>query len=137
MTSTTGGAVTVRLACGPTAVIEIGGLRLLTDPTFGRPGRTVGGTRTLTETRPPGAEGTGPVDVVLLYDGRYGDGLAPDGHARPALVPLVLTTPDGARRLGRSARTLPPWHHISLPRLDGGDLRVTGVPAQHGPAVPH
>jgi L-ascorbate metabolism protein UlaG (beta-lactamase superfamily) len=48
-------------------------------------------------------------------------------------VPLVLTTPDGAARLGGAARALPPWYHLSLPRPDGGEVRITGVPAQHGP----
>jgi len=37
--------LTVRLVGGPTAVIELGGVRLLTDPTFDPPGdHPIGGT---------------------------------------------------------------------------------------------
>ena len=100
-------SATVRLIGGPTVVIEAGGLRLLTDPTFDQPG---------------------PFDVVLLSHDQHGDD--------PGLlerVPLVLTTSDAAQRLGGSARALPPWYHLSLPRFDGVALRITGVPAHEGP----
>ncbi|MGP4023381.1 hypothetical protein [Actinomadura sp. 3N407] len=36
-------------------------------------------------------------------------------------------------RYGGIARALPAWEHADLPRPGGGTLRVTGVPAQHGP----
>jgi hypothetical protein len=103
-------SATVRLIGGPTLVIEAGGLRLLTDPTFDQPG---------------------PFDVVLLSHDQHGDD--------PGLlerVPLVLTTSDAAQRLGGSARALPPWYHLSLPRFDGVALRITGVPAQEGRTGP-
>ncbi|MBX6356714.1 MAG: MBL fold metallo-hydrolase, partial [Micromonosporaceae bacterium] len=49
-------------------------------------------------------------------------------------APLVLCTPTTAERLGPPARALPAWTHIDLPRPDrAGDVRVTAVPAQHGP----
>jgi L-ascorbate metabolism protein UlaG (beta-lactamase superfamily) len=74
-------SATVRLIGGPTLVIEAGGLRLLTDPTFDQPG---------------------PFDAVLLSHDQHGD---PDLLER---VQLVLTTSDAAERLGGSARALPP-----------------------------
>jgi L-ascorbate metabolism protein UlaG (beta-lactamase superfamily) len=43
-------------------------------------------------------------------------------------VPLVLTTPDGAERLGGAARGLAPWASTEV-----GGVRVTAVPAVHGP----
>ena len=46
-------AVTVRLIGGPTTLVEIGGLRLLTDPAFDASGPIASGTRPLTRTRPP------------------------------------------------------------------------------------
>jgi L-ascorbate metabolism protein UlaG (beta-lactamase superfamily) len=118
MTSTTRRvAVMVRLIGGPTLVIEVGGLRLLTDPISERPG--------------PFA--SGPVDVVLLSHDQHDDTLDSSGRELLAQAPLVLTTSDCSERLGRSARALPPWYHLSLPRPDGGELRITGVPAQHEP----
>jgi L-ascorbate metabolism protein UlaG (beta-lactamase superfamily) len=96
-------------------VIEVGGLRLLTDPT----------------SEQPGPFASGPIDVVLMSHGQYGDTLDSNGRELLTQVPLVLTTSAGTERLGRSARALPPWYHLSLPRPDGGDLRITGVPAQH------
>jgi hypothetical protein len=106
--------VAVRRIGGPTLVIEVGGLRLVTDPA---------GT----------AAGIGPVDVVLLSRDRLDDGLGTSGHDLLARVPLVLTTAGCAERLGGAARALQPWYHLSLPRPDGGELRITGVPARRGP----
>jgi L-ascorbate metabolism protein UlaG (beta-lactamase superfamily) len=94
---------------GPTVLLEIGGLRLLTDPSV-----DVGE--------------IGALDAVLLSHVQNGDNLGPAGRA-----PLVLTTSDGAARLGGTARALPPWYHLSMDRPDGGALRITGVPARHGP----
>ena len=60
--------LTVRLVGGPTALIELGGVRLLTDPTFDPPGDHPIGTRVLTKTTGPAvaAEELGQVDAVLL-----------------------------------------------------------------------
>jgi hypothetical protein len=44
---------TVRYVGGPTAVTEIGGLRLVTDPTFDPPGDHPIGSRVLTKTAGP------------------------------------------------------------------------------------
>ena len=48
-------------------------------------------------------------------------------------MPLTLTTPSGAERLGGTARGLAPWDTVELPRPDGGTVTVTAAPAQHGP----
>ena len=45
--------ISVQLVGGPTALIEIGGLRLLTDPTFGPPGEHSVGRRALVKTIGP------------------------------------------------------------------------------------
>jgi L-ascorbate metabolism protein UlaG (beta-lactamase superfamily) len=128
-TSTRRTAVTVRLIGGPTVLLEVGGLRLLTDPSFDRPGPFASGSRTL----PPAvsAEEIGALDAVLLSHDQHGDNLDPAGRVLLGRVPLVLTTSDGAARLGGTARALLPWYHLSLDRADGGALRITGVPAQH------
>jgi L-ascorbate metabolism protein UlaG (beta-lactamase superfamily) len=118
---------------GPTAGFELGGLRFLTDPTFDPPGEYPIGTRTLTKTKP--ATGVpGPVDVVLLSHDQHPDNLDTSGRAFTATAPLVLCTPVTAERLTGATRGLAEWTHIDLPRPDGaGTLRVTAVPAQHGP----
>jgi L-ascorbate metabolism protein UlaG (beta-lactamase superfamily) len=118
---------------GPTAEFELGGLRFLTDPTFDPPGEYPIGTRTLTKTAPATGE-PGPIDVVLLSHDQHPDNLDNAGRAFTATVPLVLCTPVTAERLAGAAHGLPEWTHIDLPRPDGaGSLRITAVPAQHGP----
>lgn len=127
---------TVRTFGGPTALIEVGGLRLLTDPTFDAPGDySVGGTRVLTKTAPTATTPAelGLIDAVLLSHDEHPDNLDRAGRAYLADVPLTLTTRGGARRLGGTARGLAPWEHVELPRPDGGALTVTATPAQHGP----
>jgi L-ascorbate metabolism protein UlaG (beta-lactamase superfamily) len=37
------------------------------------------------------------------------------------------------QRLGGTVRALENWQHLELPRGDSAPLRVTGVPARHGP----
>ncbi|MEV0982069.1 MBL fold metallo-hydrolase [Streptomyces sp. NPDC049915] len=123
---------------GPTALIEYGGLRFLTDPTFDEPGDyPIGGGRALTKTAPsrttPAA--LGRVDVVLLSHDEHPDNLDHSGRALLAGVPLTLTTTGGARRLGAGAQGLADWEPVELDRPGGGTLTVTGVPAVHGPGT--
>ena len=122
--------LTVRLVGGPTALIELGGVRLLTDPTFDPPGDHPIGTRVLTKTSGPAvpADELGPVDAVLLSHDQHPDNLDDAGRALLAGVPLVLTTEQAARRLGGTALALPSWQRTTV-----GAVAVTAVPAQHGP----
>jgi L-ascorbate metabolism protein UlaG (beta-lactamase superfamily) len=123
----------VRRFGGPTASFELGGLRFLTDPTFDPPGDYPIGTRTLTKTAPANGQ-SGPVDVVLLSHDQHPDNLDNAGRAFIATAPLVLCTPVTAERLPGPAHGLAEWTHVDLPRPGGeGSLRVTAVPAQHGP----
>lgn len=136
-TSGTGpAAITVRLVGGPTAVFEIGGVRLLTDPTFDPPGDHPAGKRNLIKTGSPAitAEAIGDVDAVLLSHDQHPDNLDNEGRRLTERVPLVLTTAAAAERLGGPARELPVWRSQTLPRPGGGDLKITGIPARHGPA---
>jgi L-ascorbate metabolism protein UlaG (beta-lactamase superfamily) len=75
----------------------------------------------------------GAIDAVLLSHDQHVDNLDSTGREYLADVPLVLTTASAASRLGGHCRALPSWEHVDLPRPDGGTLRVTRVPAQHGP----
>lgn len=123
-----------RVISGPTVVVEYGGLRLLTDPTFDRAG-TYPGDVPLERTAdsPVTADGVGAVDAVLLSHDEHADNLDSAGRALLADVPVTLTTLSGAARLGGTARGLAPWAAIDLPRPNGGSVTVTATRAQHGP----
>ncbi|MEU1627888.1 MBL fold metallo-hydrolase [Streptomyces sp. NPDC020096] len=127
--------MTIRYVGGPTALIELGGLRLLTDPTFDGPGAHPVGSRVLTKTAGPAvaAAAIGTVDAVLLSHDQHPDNLDTAGRAYLSEAPLVLSTAAAQERLGGTVRALPNGSHVDLPRPGGGTLRVTGVPAQHGP----
>ncbi|MEV5614136.1 MBL fold metallo-hydrolase [Streptomyces sp. NPDC052225] len=136
MTTTTSSAtISVRYVGGPTSVIEIGGLRLLTDPTFDAPGEYTVGTRTLVKLAGPALtpESIGAADAVLLSHDHHPDNLDTSGRAFLADVPLVLSTTAAHERIGDAVTALPNWEHVEIERPDGGTLRVTGVPALHGP----
>jgi L-ascorbate metabolism protein UlaG (beta-lactamase superfamily) len=97
----------VRYLGGPTAILEIGGVRLLTDPTFDPPGEYPIGERVLTKTQGPALEPgeLGPVDAVLLSHDQHPDNLDRAGREYLTAVPVVLSTGAARERLGdRSAR---------------------------------
>jgi L-ascorbate metabolism protein UlaG (beta-lactamase superfamily) len=127
---------TIRLIGGPTALLEYGGLRLLTDPTFSPAGEFLSssGAR-LVKTAGPALspEQLGRVDAVLLSHDQHPDNLDAAGRALTAAVPLTLTTPSAAGRLSGSARPLATWQRQELRAPGGGRVQVTAVPAVHGP----
>jgi L-ascorbate metabolism protein UlaG (beta-lactamase superfamily) len=120
---------------GPTAVIAIGGLRLLTDPTFDAPGEYPVGARRLVKTAGPAltADKLGPVDAVLLSHDQHPDNLDASGRGYLQGAPVTLSTASAYERIGAPVRAVRPWESVELTRPDGGVLRVTAVPAQHGP----
>ncbi|HVW79130.1 MAG TPA: MBL fold metallo-hydrolase [Alloacidobacterium sp.] len=121
---------------GPTAVIELGGLRLLTDPAFDVAGSEYAtGPVTLWKTAGPAldAASVGAVDVVLLSHDHHFDNLDHTGRELLSKAARVLTTREGAERLGGHAAGLTPWESVELTAPDGRVLRVTATPAQHGP----
>lgn len=131
---TENGHLHVRYLGGPTAVMELGGVRLLTDPTFDPPGEYPVGDRRLVKTNGAALtpERVGPVDVVLLSHDQHPDNLDRLGAAYVESAPLTLSTASAAERLGGTVRALPSWETFEIPR-PGGALRVTAVPARHGP----
>jgi L-ascorbate metabolism protein UlaG (beta-lactamase superfamily) len=136
MTSTTHEQIEISVFGGPTALIDFGGLRLLTDPAFDQPGVYPHGEgRALVKTAPSAIDPAdlGPVDAVLLSHDEHPDNLDNSGRALLAGIPLVLTTRGGAQRLGGTAKGLRAWESLELTRPDGSSATVTAVPAQHGP----
>ena len=84
----------ITLIGGPTALIEFGGFRLLTDPTFDAPGEYRLPHVTLKKTSYPAiaADAIGLVDAVLLSHDQHSDNLDNSGRAFLAKVARVLTT---------------------------------------------
>ncbi|MET8121642.1 MBL fold metallo-hydrolase [Micromonospora sp. NPDC005189] len=124
---------------GPTTLIEIGGWRLLTDPTFDPPGRryTFGwGTSSRKVTGPavPAAD-LGPLDAILLSHDHHGDNLDDTGRALLTGVDTVLTTTSGARRLGHDAQGLRAGQTIRLTHPGRPTIEVTATPCRHGPPL--
>ncbi len=121
---------------GPTALIEVDGFRLLTDPTFDAPGAYQLPHVTLEKLSGPalGAEAIGEVDAVLLSHDQHADNLDHSGKAFLARAKRVLTTVVGAKRLGGHAEGLMPWATTELDGKDGRSLTITATPARHGPA---
>ncbi len=77
---------------GPTALIEIGQWRILTDPTFELAGyQYSAGPQVVSKTTSPALlpSALGPVDAILLSHEQHGDNLDPAGRAY--LAPLSLT----------------------------------------------
>ena len=121
---------------GPTALIEYGGLRFVTDPTFDTaPAEYPSGASTLKKTQSPsvGPEALGRVDAVLLSHDHHSDNLDNKGKAFLNSAGKVITTKAGAERLKGNAVGLEPWQSIELPGKDG-TVRVTATPARHGPS---
>src|SRR5512140_1238779 len=97
---------------GPTALIEVGGLRILTDPTFDPAGGEYrAASYSLHKTQGPAVarETVGPIDVVLLSHDHHFDNLDTAGRELLGRVDTVLTTTAGAERLGGRATGLQPW----------------------------
>jgi L-ascorbate metabolism protein UlaG (beta-lactamase superfamily) len=120
---------------GPTALLELAGLRLLTDPTFDAPGEYPIGSRKLVKTTGPALlpSALGVIDAVLLSHDQHPDNLDSAGRTYLENAPVVLSTASAHDRIGGPVRALPSWEHVDLPRPDGGSLRITAVPALHGP----
>jgi L-ascorbate metabolism protein UlaG (beta-lactamase superfamily) len=128
-------AAKITLIGGPTALIEIGGFRLLTDPTFDAPGEYKLPHVTLKKTSHPAltAEQIGRVDAVLLSHDQHADNFDHAGRAYAMQAPRLLTTIVGAKRLGGVAEGLAPGESTKLTN-PAGTLTITATPARHGPA---
>jgi L-ascorbate metabolism protein UlaG (beta-lactamase superfamily) len=127
-------APTLRLVGGPTALITYGRLRILTDPTFDPPGDypRAGTPVVLHKLAGPAVaiDRLRPIDVVLISHDHHSDNLDTSGREMLPTVPVVLTTSEGADRLGGGARGLMPGESAEL---DDGRVRVAAVRADHGP----
>jgi L-ascorbate metabolism protein UlaG (beta-lactamase superfamily) len=124
---------------GPTALLEFGGVRLLTDPTFDPAGSTYpSGPATLRKLSDPAlrAEDVGKFDYALLSHDHHFDNLDRRGRSVLANAKAVLTTAEGAKRLGGNSVGLSDWQSTDL-QTERGVLRVVATPGRHGPEGLH
>jgi L-ascorbate metabolism protein UlaG (beta-lactamase superfamily) len=126
---------TLTLIGGPTVLMELSGLRLLTDPTFDEPGEYEARGIVLEKKSGPAlsADQLGVFDAVLLSHDQHFDNLDRMGREVMQRAKNIFTTPVGAKRLGGSATGLVPWETVHLDGSNGQRIYITGTPARHGP----
>jgi L-ascorbate metabolism protein UlaG (beta-lactamase superfamily) len=108
----------------PSALIEVGGFRLLIDPVFASTG----------ECGQQCAKAVGTVDALLLSDDRHAHNVGQASRPMLAHAAWVLTTVAGADLLGAEAEGLEPWETRELFKRDGSSIRITATPAREGRA---
>jgi len=132
-----------------TAILEIGGLRFLTDPAFDKKGEYPLTAYTLRKLQDPVADVSqlGRIDYVLLSHDHHLDNLDHAGQQLLTEVTTVFTTPSGAQRLntgglrpgematpaGIHAVGLENWATVEVATPDGRIITITGTPCRHGP----
>jgi L-ascorbate metabolism protein UlaG (beta-lactamase superfamily) len=118
---------------GPTLVLDLSGIRIVTDPTFDAPGPHPVGERVLHKLSPPAlpVADLGTVDLVLLSHDQHPDNLDDSGRTLLTTAGQVLSTPAAAERIP-GVRGLAPWEVVEIATPHGA-LVVTAVPALHGP----
>jgi L-ascorbate metabolism protein UlaG (beta-lactamase superfamily) len=123
--------LSIQLVGGPTAILEYGGLRWLTDPALSPPGEYGG----LTKLTGPAFDITkdNPIDVVLLSHHHHSDNLDPAGRAFLPSAQRVLSTTRAAAELDGNVVGMEPGTEIEVEGPRGGSVKVTAVHAQHGP----
>ena len=85
---------------GPTAIFEIGGLRIMTDPSLDPPGGVYhSGVLVHEKTMGPANIDIGEIDIVLLSHDQHFDNLDYSGRALLEKVPKTYTTVAGSERL--------------------------------------
>ena len=119
-----------------TLLLEIGSLRILTDPVFDPAGGKYhfgwGTGSTKLTNSPLSPDSLGQIGAVLLSHDHHEDNLDKAGRAFLPRVKRVLTTTSGAKRLKNNAEGMKNWQSTIL---ESGDskIKVTATPAQHGP----
>ncbi|MEP6479107.1 MAG: MBL fold metallo-hydrolase [Rhodoglobus sp.] len=124
--------VAVTYIGGPTVLLEYGGLRIVTDPTFDAPRSYPDDhDKPLVKTTGPGVARAdlGPIDLILLSHHEHEDNLDFEGLELIATgIPTVSTMKAGSDLFGGSVIGLDAWESHEV-----GDVTITAVPALHGP----
>ncbi|GAA1019403.1 MBL fold metallo-hydrolase [Acrocarpospora pleiomorpha] len=124
---------------GPTVLIDVGGWRLLTDPTFDPPGRTYAfgwGTSSRKLTGPAVAPADlPPIDAILLTHVHHGDNLDDAGRALLPTAGVIVTTRSGAPAIPGAARGLRADETTRLEAPGRPAIDITATPCRHGPPL--
>jgi len=125
-------AINVIYLGGPTIILEIGGLRLMTDPTLDPAGEVfmINDKPAYSKTEGPANIDIGKIDAVLLSHDQHGDNLDNIGREFLKTVPKTFTTKSGAARLNGNTIGLAPWETAII----NDKITITSTPARHGPA---
>jgi L-ascorbate metabolism protein UlaG (beta-lactamase superfamily) len=120
---------------GPTVIFEIGGLRIMTDPTLDPSGSLfpISPVDTIEKLTGPATLNFGKIDIVLLSHDQHGDNLDKAGRELLQKVDKTFTTEIAAERLKGTAVGMSPWETIVITTPDGDELSITATPARHGP----
>ncbi len=120
---------------GPTVILEIGGLRLMTDPSLDPAGGIYhSGVLVHQKTMSPAIVDIGKIDIVLLSHDQHFDNLDHAGRILLQKVAKTYTTVPGAERLKGQTVGLKPWQSDTVTTPDGTEIVITATPARHGPA---
>jgi L-ascorbate metabolism protein UlaG (beta-lactamase superfamily) len=118
-----------------TLLMEIGSLRILTDPVFDSAGGRYAfgyGTNSVKLTGPAiPPEELGQIDAILLSHDHHEDNLDRAGRALLPKAGTVITTRAGARRLKGDTVGLQSWQSMTL-KSDDLQIKITAVPCRHG-----
>jgi L-ascorbate metabolism protein UlaG (beta-lactamase superfamily) len=128
-------AINVTYIGGPTVIFEIGGLRIMTDPTLDPSGTLfpVSAVDTIEKLSAPALTDFGRIDLVLLTHDQHGDNLDNAGREFIKNVPKTLTTIAASERLKGTAKGLSPWESEVIRTPQGNEIIITATPARHGP----
>ncbi|WP_169253653.1 MBL fold metallo-hydrolase [Brevibacterium sp. 'Marine'] len=123
------------LVGGPTLIVDVGGSRIVTDPTFDAPQvyhHPIAGPVTKKAGPAFTPEELGEVDLVLASH-EHIDNLDVSGRGFLTMVPLALTTSEAARAFGTNVEGMGDYDQRTCELRDGRALTITAVPAHHGP----
>lgn len=120
---------------GPTAIFEVAGLRLMTDPALDPSGSKYQfGSFQIEKTKSPANVDIGLIDIVLLSHDQHIDNLDKAGRLFLEKVWITYTTVDGSDRLKGTSIGLSPWQSQTVMTPDGREMIIMATPARHGPA---
>lgn len=122
----------IRYIGGPTALLQIGGLRFITDPTFDEKATQYGPENTLEKLADPliAPQQLDKMDFVLLGTDQQAAHLDHTGREYLNYVEYVFTTPGAAMRLGNNTVGIQPWQSMEFETKDGRTVILVGTPCQ-------
>jgi L-ascorbate metabolism protein UlaG (beta-lactamase superfamily) len=118
-------------------LIEIGGFKILTDPTLDNSGKYYhhgfGAISKKTESPILDQISLNEIDLILLSHPQHKDNFDTKGRALARSVPLILSTKK-IERAYSNGKGLQPWDNYEIKIPNGGTLKITATPAQHHPS---